>query len=366
MHPDPENPNATPEPAVDAAAADEVGRHLHPRLDMQGPQVGRLGQRKLPDLGRLPYDDPGPAVRERVRPVLVAAAVGGLATATVLGAVAFDGGIDHPWGSPSDDVARSQDRPSPGRSTPGDPAPSMPALDRDREVLGRPTDPGSSGTASPSPTTAIPPTTAPPVASPMPPAATPDLGAPGGPSGGAGAPGPATALVPQEVWFTGGQLVLEGSVPDQRIADALVRKAATIVGEGAVVDRFTIDPMAPIPDGLPVRVAEQVRFGFDSSAVDAEFLALVEAWKQVLDAHPGVRMRVTGHTDSTGSSAYNDALSVERAAAVAGWMEANGIDPGRLQVSGRGAADPLASNDTAEGRAANRRIEVQLEGLLMA
>jgi len=68
-------------------------------------------------------------------------------------------------------------------------------------------------------------------------------------------------------------------------------------------------------------------------------------------------MLVVGHTDSTGSAAHNMALSVARAEAVRDYLMTRGIDGSRLKFSGRGPFEPAADNDTAQGRAMNRRVE---------
>lgn len=65
-----------------------------------------------------------------------------------------------------------------------------------------------------------------------------------------------------------------------------------------------------------------------------------------------------GHTDSKGSAAANDALSLDRAASTRDWLVARGMSPVRIAVAGRGARDPVASNDDEAGRAANRRVEI--------
>ncbi|AYZ64298.1 OmpA family protein [Burkholderia multivorans] len=73
------------------------------------------------------------------------------------------------------------------------------------------------------------------------------------------------------------------------------------------------------------------------------------------------RVSVTGYTDSVGGDASNLALSQRRAQAVAGYLKSHGLNAGTLAVTGRGSADPVASNATAEGRASNRRVEISLE-----
>lgn len=73
---------------------------------------------------------------------------------------------------------------------------------------------------------------------------------------------------------------------------------------------------------------------------------------------PRAEVRIVGHTDSRGDPAANDNLSVDRAASVRDWLVMRGIPAPRFSVSGRGARDPLANNDTDAGRASNRRVEI--------
>ena len=77
-----------------------------------------------------------------------------------------------------------------------------------------------------------------------------------------------------------------------------------------------------------------------------------------LKANPGVRVRIDGYTDSVGSPGSNVTLSQNRAQSVAATLAATGVDPARLEMLGHGEAAPVATNDTAEGRQLNRRVEV--------
>lgn len=305
---------------------------LHPRAEMHGPEVGHLGDRRLPQIGALPYAvDAAPSAKDRLIPVVAIVAAGGIAATAVIAWSATQG-TDGP------STASGQPRTELAAPASTEVRPSVDATD--------PTTPTTTTTPEPEAAPAPSPSPAPSPTSPQ--------------------ARPAVAPPPTEAWFAGGRLVLVGAVPDQRIATALVGKATAIVGEGQVVDGFTIDPTSPIPAGLPVVVAEQIRFDLGRADVEAAYLPLVQAWKAILDANPGVRMRVTGFTDSTGSTARNLELSVERAQAVAGWMQARGVAAERFEVGGVGEAAPLADNATEEGRSVNRRIQVTLDGLLMA
>jgi OOP family OmpA-OmpF porin len=78
-----------------------------------------------------------------------------------------------------------------------------------------------------------------------------------------------------------------------------------------------------------------------------------------LVANPEVRVEVAGYTDSRGSDAYNRRLSERRAQAVERFLEGNGVSPAQLTARGYGEAGPVASNNTEEGRAQNRRVELK-------
>ena len=78
--------------------------------------------------------------------------------------------------------------------------------------------------------------------------------------------------------------------------------------------------------------------------------------------NPSVRIEVSGHTDNTGSPEYNLKLSLNRAKVVADYLIKNGMDPSRIVAKGYGEKQPVAQNDTEEGRALNRRTEFRILG----
>jgi len=86
-------------------------------------------------------------------------------------------------------------------------------------------------------------------------------------------------------------------------------------------------------------------------------------WKayNAMNANPDVRVVITGHTDNVGSQKYNQSLSLKRAQAVKNWLVEKGIDSKRMRTVGRGQNEPVASNDTEDGRLENRRIEFYVE-----
>ena len=81
-----------------------------------------------------------------------------------------------------------------------------------------------------------------------------------------------------------------------------------------------------------------------------------------LNKHPNALVVITGYTDNTGSIKYNQWLSEKRAQVAADWLITHGIKNNRIAVVGRGKADPIADNHTTEGRAMNRRVEINIQG----
>ena len=75
------------------------------------------------------------------------------------------------------------------------------------------------------------------------------------------------------------------------------------------------------------------------------------------------KIKITGHTDNTGSADYNMKLSLQRAEAVRDYLVSLGVDPNKMEVSGEGVTKPVADNSTPEGRAKNRRVEIEVIGL---
>lgn len=104
----------------------------------------------------------------------------------------------------------------------------------------------------------------------------------------------------------------------------------------------------------------EVTFGFDQSSVSAEGgKALSEIAEQLRKDHKWFVIRFDGFTDSTGSTAYNDKLSLKRAISTGSYLVLHdGYDPRRIFVKGFGESNPVASNDTPEGRSENRRVEI--------
>ncbi len=103
-----------------------------------------------------------------------------------------------------------------------------------------------------------------------------------------------------------------------------------------------------------------ISFETNSAQLAPSFYESLNKVSASLKEFPDTSVQVIGHTDSTGSAAYNQQLSVNRANAVAIYMAAQGVDRQRMQTVGMGLSQPVADNRTSEGRAKNRRVEVKI------
>ncbi len=117
---------------------------------------------------------------------------------------------------------------------------------------------------------------------------------------------------------------------------------------------------APAPTQRRI-VLQGITFAFDSAAISETDAPLLDVAAEQLDANPEVRVRVVGHTDSVGADAYSQVLSERRAASVVEYLTKSGVARSRLEASGAGESQPVASNDTADGRAQNRRVELLIK-----
>lgn len=106
------------------------------------------------------------------------------------------------------------------------------------------------------------------------------------------------------------------------------------------------------------KVSLQVNFATDKTEILPDSLPQIEQVVQLLKDDPALKLAVNGHTDSSGDAAHNRTLSEGRAASVVAALAARGIDGSRLHAAGFGDSQPVADNDTPEGKAKNRRVEL--------
>lgn len=120
----------------------------------------------------------------------------------------------------------------------------------------------------------------------------------------------------------------------------------------------------PAPEALGdvVAVVDVSQFGFDQYQIPQSAFAELDALAAKLNQRPGLQVVLEGHTDNVGSVSYNLELGLRRAEAVRAYLASHGVAAARMSARSKGMSVPVASNDTPEGRAKNRRVEVRTLG----
>jgi outer membrane protein OmpA-like peptidoglycan-associated protein len=114
---------------------------------------------------------------------------------------------------------------------------------------------------------------------------------------------------------------------------------------------------------LIVRMPQDILFPVSGYTVAPSLASDLQILAGSLNRYPNSIVTVTGHTDSTGSAAYNQTLSERRAESVAAILRSSGVNPNRIRTVGAGENQPIASNLTEEGRALNRRVDITITPL---
>ena len=113
-------------------------------------------------------------------------------------------------------------------------------------------------------------------------------------------------------------------------------------------------------DNIILNMPGSITFATNSSNISADFYQVLDSVALVINEFEKTYVDVYGYTDSTGSDAYNLSLSKARTGSVASYLESQKVVPQRVITRGMGKSQPIASNDTPEGRALNRRVEIVL------
>ncbi len=127
---------------------------------------------------------------------------------------------------------------------------------------------------------------------------------------------------------------------------------ANLAGTGAEVERDGNSLLVTMPSGIT--------FDVDKADIKPQFYGPLNDVAETLKKYPQSYIDVIGHTDSQGAADYNQSLSERRAAAVRSYLAARGVNQARMVAYGQGETQPVATNDTREGRAANRRVELRI------
>jgi len=121
---------------------------------------------------------------------------------------------------------------------------------------------------------------------------------------------------------------------------------------GATVER--------VGEGIQVTFASGLLFDFDSDVVRGDARSNLDELARSLGKYPDSDLLIVGHTDDVGTDRYNQSLSERRAASAAHTLAAQGVRRARIRTRGLGETEPVASNETDEGRQKNRRVEVAI------
>ncbi len=121
-----------------------------------------------------------------------------------------------------------------------------------------------------------------------------------------------------------------------------------------------VEVSRPSEGEIAVNLTNDILFDFNSSSLRPESRQTLADLASNFRNYPDEQVTIEGHTDSIGTPPYNQTLSEQRAAAVSGYLSAEGVPSGRITSIGYGETRPKASNDTPEGRQLNRRVEIHI------
>ena len=134
--------------------------------------------------------------------------------------------------------------------------------------------------------------------------------------------------------------------------DKHARKMEEELGSSATVER--------VGEGIKITFDSQLLFDFGKSNLKESNKLDLQDLATTLKEYPDTDLLIVGHTDNVGSNGFNKTLSKKRAAAVSGYLAANGIPKSRLETQGQGETQPVVANDTDNERAQNRRVEIAI------
>jgi len=172
---------------------------------------------------------------------------------------------------------------------------------------------------------------------------------------GAAAGGAAGAVIGKKVGSTAKGAIIGaavGGVAGAVIGRRMDKQAEELAMEipGARVER--------VGEGIVVTFDSGLLFAYDSDAIQGNARTNLTELAQSLSKYQDTDVLIVGHTDAAGSDSYNQGLSERRASAAANYLASNGVTRARVKTAGRGESEPIETNDSAEGRAQNRRVEI--------
>ena len=161
-----------------------------------------------------------------------------------------------------------------------------------------------------------------------------------------GSKGAATGAALGGALGAGGGYIWSKKMQDQRIAMEQATR-----GTGVAVSQTT-------DNRLKLDIPSDVGFDTGRSAIKPNFAPILAQFATSLNQNPVTTVTIIGHTDATGSDAVNNPLSIDRADAARDYLVSRGVARTRIVTDGRGSREPVADNNTAQGRDKNRRVEI--------
>jgi outer membrane protein OmpA-like peptidoglycan-associated protein len=157
--------------------------------------------------------------------------------------------------------------------------------------------------------------------------------------------------------------------PEGKLVDVKVQNPKNLenvnVGDQVVITYLEALAISVGPAPKVMMFEEAALFDFDKAELKPEGKDQLKAYREKAQAElsRADKIRITGYTDNSGAADYNTKLSMQRAEAVRDYLISIGADPNKMEASGAGEDQPIADNSTKEGRAKNRRVEIELAGL---
>lgn len=169
-----------------------------------------------------------------------------------------------------------------------------------------------------------------------------------------------SSIPPATATIRDGLVHIEGNFRSEAVAQLTIQRTEATFGEGMVVESYSIHPNAPDPRTDAVTLDKPVLFAAGSAEIHPDYIPFLAACGDVLKLNPHITMSISAFTDSLGSAEYNLQLSQQRAQAIYDFYAAYEVDEVQLISVGRGETEPVAENDSDQGRAKNRRAMLQL------
>lgn len=142
-----------------------------------------------------------------------------------------------------------------------------------------------------------------------------------------------------------------GNIWSKRMQEQKAQMEQATAGTGVAVTQ-TED------NQLKLDIPSDISFDVGRADIKSNFRPVLDAFAKSLLNNTATTVKIIGHTDSTGSDAVNNPLSLNRAASTRDYLVARGVPASRIAIDGRGSREPLVANDTAANRAKNRRVEI--------